>query len=484
MIHDLATTAGAAILLPLFAALVLGLVPSWRVGAIVNAVAATLTFAVVAFLPASIGQTGPLLLVDRLAVHLSLLTAFVAMTASWFSTAYVRVEVSQRRLNKARLRQYHAMFQLFCGALLAVLLSNNLGITWVAIEAATIAAALVIGLPRTAHAVEASWKFFVLCGAGIALALFGTTVLYLAALPALGPGLKAMSWTGLRQAAPTCDGAVLNLAFVFLLLGYGTKAALAPLHAWMPDAHAEGPTPMSAILSGSVLNVALFVILRLRGVMKANHAAIDPAFPLVALGLLSVLLAAFSLWPRRDVKRFFSYSSVEHAGVAAFAFGIGGPAATFAGLLHMTVHTLTKSATFQCVGRAAQMKGGQRFADITGLMSNHRALGLSLAACVIALAGLPPFGLFSSEFLVALAAVRASPWLAAVLLAGLVIAAWVQIARLQSLCLGPATADPGPVPPHAALVPVWLHLALVRVLGLAMPGAVFAWFTSIAQATP
>src|SRR5208283_4790485 len=187
VIHDLATTAGAAILLPLFAALVLGLVPSWRVGAVVNAVAATLTFAVVTFLPRSIGQSGPLLLVDRLAVHLSLLTAFVAMTASWFSTAYVRVEVSQRRLNKARLRQYHAMFQLFCGALLAVLLGNNLGITWVAIEAATIAAALVIGLPRTAHAVEASWKFFVLCGSGIALALFGTIVLYLAALPALGP---------------------------------------------------------------------------------------------------------------------------------------------------------------------------------------------------------------------------------------------------------------------------------------------------------
>ena len=315
-----------------------------------------------------------------------------------------------------------------------------------------------------------------------ALAL--AAMLYLAALPALGPGLPAMSWTGLQQVAAGCDATVLNLAFVFLLVGYGTKAALAPLHAWMPDAHAEGPTPMSAILSGSVLNVALFVILRLRGVMKANHAAINPALPLVALGLLSVLLAAFSLWPRRDVKRFFSYSSVEHAGVAAFAFGIGGPAATFAGLLHMTVHTLTKSATFQCVGRAAQMKGGQRFAEMSGLISNHRALGLSLAACVVALAGLPPFGLFSSEFLVALAAVRASPWLAAPLLAGLVIAAWVQISRLQSLCLGPATANPGPVPPRSALVPVWLHLALVLVLGLAMPGAIFAWFTSIAQATP
>jgi hydrogenase-4 component F len=368
--------------------------------------------------------------------------------------------------------------------MLLALLSNNLGVTWVAVEAATIAAVLVVGLPRTDAAVEASWKFFLICGVGIALALFGTIVLYLAALPALGPGLAAMSWSALAPAAAGCRGTLLNLAFVFLLLGYGTKAGLAPLHAWMPDAHAEGPTPVSAVMSGSILNVALFVILRLRGLLAANAEAIAPGPPIMALGLLSVLMAAFSLWRRRDVKRFFAFSTIEQSGLAAFAFGLGGPAAVFAGLLHLTLHTLAKSAIFQCVGRASQLKGGQTFAAIGGLIGNHRALGLVLAAGIIALAGLPPFGLFTSEFLIVSETIRRVPWLSVPLGLGIVVGAWALGARLLSLCLGAPTPDRGPSPSLLALAPAMLHLAAVLVLGLAMPAAVVAWLTGIAAAAP
>ena len=159
---------------------------------------------------------------DTLAAHIALLTAFVGLTTSWFSVDYVPGEIAARRLNRRRLRLYHAMYQCVVGGMLLALLSNNLGVTWVAMEAATIAAVLVVGVPRNAAAVAAAWKYFVICGVGIALALFGTVVLYLAALPALGPGMAAMSWTGLLAAAPRCDGPVLNLAFVFLLLGYGS----------------------------------------------------------------------------------------------------------------------------------------------------------------------------------------------------------------------------------------------------------------------
>jgi hydrogenase-4 component F len=464
---------------PALAALVLACVPSWRAGVWINCAGSAATFAGALLLPWQIGAPAPYLLVDALSVHLTLLTAFVGLTTSWFSLTYVRVEVARRRLDRQRLRLYHAMFQIFVGAMLLALLSDNLGVTWVAIEAATIAAVLVVGLPRTAQAVEASWKFFLICGVGIALALFGTIVLYLAALPALGPGTAAMSWSTLLPAAAHCDGTVLNLAFVFLLLGYGTKAGLAPLHAWMPDAHAEGPTPVSAVLAGSILNVALCVLLRLRGLMAANAAAgggaIAPGIPLMALGLISVLMAAFSLWQRRDVKRFFAFSTIEQSGLAAFAFGLGGPVATFAGLLHITLHTLAKASVFQCIGRAAQLKGGQRFSDIGGLLQTHRMLAITLAVGVVAVAALPPLGVFASEFLIGTETVLRAPWLALPLGIGLLVGAWALLARLQMLCLGAATPDRGPAPDVLAMLPVWLMLAVVLVLGLAMPAPVADW---------
>ena len=167
---------------------------------------------------------------------------------------------------------------------------------------------------------------------------------------------------------------------MFLLLGYGTKVGLVPLHAWLPDAHAEGPTPISAVLSGLLLNVALFAVLRFKSIMSANPAALAPGPLMVTLGLLSVVFASFMLYRRQDIKRLFAYSSIEHMGVITFAFGMGGTLANFAGLLHMALHSLTKSAIFFCVGHIAQVKGTQRMADIRGLTVSHPVLGWSLVA--------------------------------------------------------------------------------------------------------
>jgi hydrogenase-4 component F len=481
MLRELFTAQGLVVMVPLAAAAGLAFVTDFRLAAWINIGAATLAFGLACALPWE-PTKGPLLLVDPLAAHMAILTGFIGMTTAWFSRGYVAVEAAAGRLDAGRLREYHALFQTYLGFMLLALLSNNVPATWGSIEAATIASVLVVGLPRTAAAIEASWKQFLLCGVGISMAFFGTTLLYLAAVPALGSGLPAMSWSQLPTAAPQFHSAMLNLAFVFLLLGYGTKAGLAPLNAWMPDAHAEGPTPVSAVLSGSILNVALFVILRLRGLLDANAGAIAPGPPIMALGLASVLLAAFSLWPRRDVKRFFAFSSIEQSGVAAFAFGLGGVAATFAGLLHLTLHTLTKAAVLQCVGRATQLKGGQGFTDIGGLLVGHRALGLTLAAGIVAMAALPPFGLFASEFLVLSETVRRLPWLAVPLALGLLVGGWALAMRLISLCLGAPTADRGPAPGLPALVPAWVHLAVVLLLGLAMPGAVAAWLVAIAEA--
>ena len=195
-----------------------------------------------------------------------------------------------------------------------------------------------------------------------------------------------MVWTVVMTKAAAFDPALLNVAFVFLLLGYGTKVGLAPLHAWLPDAHAEGPTPISAVLSGLLLNVALYAVLRFKILLAANPRAIAPGPLMVTMGLVSLIFAAFMLYRRRDIKRMFAYSSIEHMGIIAFAFGIGGPLANFAGLLHMTMHSLTKSAIFFSVGHIAQVKGTQRIADIGGLTVTHPVLGWTLVIGVMAIA--------------------------------------------------------------------------------------------------
>jgi hydrogenase-4 component F len=469
--------------LPLLGAILVAIARDARAGALIVIGAAAAGLAAACQLPAQM-EAGLFLLVDPLSAHLAMLTAFVGLTTALISRPYIAHELATGRLDAGRVQTYHTLFLSFLGFMLLALLSNNLGVSWVALEAATISAVLVVGLPRTDVAIEASWKFFILCGVGIALAFFGTVVLYLAALPALGPGYGAMTWTELARAAPNCRATLLNLAFVFLLVGYGTKAGLAPLHSWMPDAHAEGPTPVSAVLAGSVLNVALLLILRLRGVMASNPQAIDPGPPIMVLGLLSVLLAAFSLWGRRDAKRFFAFSSIEQSGLAAFAIGLGGVTATFAALLHMTVHTLAKAAVYQSIGRASQRKGGQKFTDIVGLIASDRALGLTLAAAIIAVAGLPPFGLFASEVLILSATMRQQPFLVPLLVLGLLVGGWKLLARLISLCLGPPTLAKGPAAPWTSLLPTWVHLAIVAVLGFAMPASIAAWLVAAAQVVP
>ena len=254
-----------------------------------------------------------------------------------------------------------------------------------------------------------------------------------------------MAWTRLMQHAEAFDPALLNLAFIFLLLGYGTKVGLVPLHAWLPDAHAEGPTPISAVLSGLLLNVALYAVLRFKMLLTANTAALAPGSLMVGMGLVSVVFAALMLYRRRDVKRMFAYSSIEHMGIVTFAFGLGGPVAGFAGLLHMAMHSLTKSAIFFAVGHIAQAKGTQKLAEIRGLTESHPLLGWGLVLGVIAIVGMPPFGLFMSEFLLITSTFAREPLLAVPLVAGLLIGIGALILRMQGLAFGTPSPSPGVV---------------------------------------
>jgi hydrogenase-4 component F len=471
------------VLLPWAGAVALALVPRQRAAALANiAVSAATLVPALLLLGHPHGELGPLR-VDPLNAPLVALSALVGLTTAVFSGGQLPAE----RLDALRGRAYHAAFQLFMGAQALALLSDNLGIMWVAIEMATLSSVLMVALHGSPAAIEAAWKFFILCGVGIALALFGTIVLHLAAQPLAGHGDPGLSWAALRAVAAGCDPGLLNLAFVFLLVGYGTKAGLAPLHSWLPDAEAEGPIAISAVLSGLLLNAALVAVLRAVAVVRANPEALPPGPFLVALGLASVLLASLALWRRRDARRFFAWSSIEHMGLAAFAFGLGGAAANLAGLLHMAGHSVVKSAIFFGVGHAARLKGGQKLADIGGLAATHTALGWGLAVAVAAVAGLPPFVLFASEFLLLTETAARAWWLLPPLGLGLFAATAAKVAVLQGMCLGDPTPDvpegrrPGRAAALSALVPLWLHLALALAIGLALPSAVAGMLEAAAE---
>jgi hydrogenase-4 component F len=470
----------AAVLgIPLVAAAVLALLPHHRAAALVNVGATLLTFlAASALLVAPPTPATSYLLVDELNIVFIALSSFVGFTTSIFSASYIGHELEIGRLTPTHLRFYHAMYQILMFAMNLALLANNIGLMWVAIEIATLTTVMMVGVYRTHEALEAAWKYFILGSVGIGLALFGTILVYVAAQPVIGEGVGSMTWTKLVVHARAFDPAILNVAFVFLLLGYGTKVGLVPLHAWLPDAHAEGPTPISAVLSGLLLNVALYAVLRFKMLMSANAVAFAPGPLMVTLGLLSVLFAAFMLYRRRDIKRFFAYSSIEHMGIIVFAFGIGGPLANFAGLLHMTMHSLTKSGIFFTVGHVAQVKGTQRIAEMGGLTETHAWLGWSLVIGVIAIAGLPPFGIFMSEFLVVSSSFARAPLLVLLLVCGLLIALGALVLRLNSIAFGAPRGPSARV--KASYAPLFAHFALVLALGIYLPSPLVAWFQQVA----
>lgn len=474
-----------AVFLPLLAAPLIGLVGTPRQGALINLVLNIVVF----FITMAVFEVpgSGLIHADALGMIFGVLTSFVSLTTAISNIGFVRS--GSETMSIRRWRVYHAMCQVVLGSTLLGLYADNIGLLWVAMEGATIAASLAVSLPRTASALAAAWKYLILGGVGIALALFGTMLVYLAAQPVLGPGLKAMSFSVLSHHAAQLDGPLLTLAFVFLLFGYGTKAALVPLHGWLPDAYAEGPAPLTTGLSGLILNVALIAILRFRHLMEANFiaggAAMQPGPFLVTLGLASLLLAAFSLSWRRDARRFFGFSSIQHSGIAVFAFGIGGAVAIFGGLLHMLLHTLIKSALFQALIRGAALRGSASpgnysFAHLRGMLHTNKYLGWLLGACVFALTGLPPSGLFVSEFIIISQTIQRAPLFSLPLGLGLVLCAIAIIRHVGPLIFGPAPAHTKPEKTGPATSLITLHLALTFIIAFAMPWVLVHLLSSVA----
>ncbi len=429
---------------------------------------AALTFAAAAVAGGEAPTFGPseLLRADSLSALLMVCIAAVTTLALFFSPGLGR----ESQYDVEQLRRYHVFVNLFIFAMLLAVSANNVGIMWIAVEATTIFSAMVIPLALTKASVEASWKYILISSVGITLAFAGTVLGYFDFVALSGRSENALNWPVLLSAAPHLHPEVMRLAFVFVLVGFGTKAGIAPMHTWLPDAHSEAPSPLSAMMSGVLLTVALYAITRWKVIVDAT---LGPAFSnqlLLLLGLFSLLVAAFSLVIQRNYKRMLAYSSIEHTGLICIGLGLG-PLGVFAAFLHLVCHTAAKSMLFLLSGEVLHRYHSTELERVSGLLKTMPWTGAFFMAGMLAIVGLPPFGLFISEF----ALIRAGfaggrPGLMAAVLVLLAVGFVALLRHSNRMLYGmpPREITVGEVD-RWRIAPLFLAVCALVVLGLTLP---------------
>jgi hydrogenase-4 component F len=406
---------------------------------------------------------------DALSTLLALCVSVVAALAAWLGPGLG----ADDGYDAGQARRFRVFANLFAFTMLFAVTTNDVGFMWIAVEATTITSAVLIPLHVNKTSVEASWKYILIGSIGIALAFAGTVLAYFDFVNVAGRHETALRWTVLLAAAPSLHPDVVRLAFVFLLVGYGTKAGLAPMHTWLPDAHSEAPAPLSAMMSGVLLAVALYAVIRWEAVVQASvGAAFTDRFFLI-LGLLSLAMGAFSLLVQRNYKRLLAYSSIEHTGLMCLGLGLG-PLGAFATMLHLVNHTLAKSTLFFLSGRVLSRYQSTEIRHVSGLLRTMPGTGALFGAGALAIAGLPPFGLFISEFALVRAGFAAGrPWTMALVLGLLAVAFVGIIGHVNRMLYGPAAAGVGRGEgADWPLVPLGLCLGVVVLLGLILPAPV------------
>jgi hydrogenase-4 component F len=437
----------------------------------------SLTLAAAAVLGADVAFTGPVTAFDG-ALRADALSAFmaglIALVAGLAGFEAARDELPWR--------WYLPLFHLFVGTMLGAVVTDDVGIMWVAIEGTTLASVFLVNAERSRESLEAAYKYLLIGSVGIALAFVGTVLIYFADLRALGVD-SALRWTALREVAPALPGRLVEVAFVFLLVGYGTKAGLVPMHTWLPDAHSEAPAPVSALMSGVLLSVGLYAILRFKVV--ADLAA-GPEFAsrlLQVLGLASVAVAALFLWAPANFKRMLAYSSIEHLGLVCLGLGFGGPWGIAGAVLHVANHALAKSSLFVLAGRIRAAYGSAEVAAVSGLRGAMPRTARAYVAAMLALMGLPPFGLFISEVMIFRAGFESGHVAVTSAAIALVVLAFGGLLRaLHRMLDGTAPATVCEASTWGSIVPVALALGLLLVTGLAWPAGFAAALDHIVAA--
>lgn len=434
------------------------------------------------FTGADVAALGEWFRVDRLSAVFVALIALIGPCTGVYSIPYVRHDVDEGKLDPSQVKQYYVFFSLFLFSMLVATTSNNIIMMWVSVELTTLSTVFLVGVYRTKLALEAAWKYVVVCTAGVAFGLFGTLLVYANAADIMADPHRAAFWSDIVSYAGQMDHVLMMIAFVFAAIGFGTKAGLFPMHTWLPDAHSEAPSPVSGLLSGVLLKCALLVIMRFY-ILAA--LCTGPGFPqtiMLILGVLSVCYAAFMVYRQHDLKRKLAYSSCENVGLIAVCFGIGGPIGIAAGLIHCVGHGLVKALMF-CLSGNVMMKYHTRDLDsIRGVCKVAPVTGVLFAAGCLAIAGFPPFALFVSEMGLVLGGVAAGQvGIVVVVLAALlvVVMAFVRVITGSALGEAPEQVERGEVS-ALALAPEVVLIALVVWLGVAMPGPLAA---SVGDAT-
>ncbi len=409
---------------------------------------------------------------DSLSAFMVVVIGTVSLLATVFTPRTMRQEITSGVTTARYARHYVVLMQVFITCMLSAVLTANLGVLWVSIEATTIATTFLVSHRRTDGAFEASWKYVILCSIGIALAFLGTVLIYYAQLHASGPvHTSSLDWTSVMSVAHHLDPNVTRLAFALLVVGYGTKVGLVPMHSWLPDAHSQAPAPVSALMSGVLLTVAFYGLLRFRAVAVA---ALGPAFPralLLVVGIASLLLATVMLIAQRDLKRMLAYSSIEHMGLLAIGAAVGTPLAIAAVLLHILGHGITKSVLFLSSGEIYHLEGTTEIAKISGLLARRPTLAGIFGFGVLSLVALPPFSLFVSELTMARAEVDAGLWWAvaiSLVCLSVIFAAVTRHAR--QILLGTPSPDAAPSPLAASVA-----VPLITALGACVALGVLSW---------
>lgn len=462
------TLAFAPILVPALAAALHALF-GWRRATVwVGTASAGLVLAAAVGLAVAVVD-GPLLVgrflrVDAVSAFMLIVIGAVALITAVATPAHLAAEMAAGRASARTAARMSVLVQLFLAAMALAVLAADLGVLWIAVEATTIVTAFLVGLRRSRAAVEAAWKYVVICSAGIALALLGLVVLNFAAQES-GAGLD---WAALVAAGPQLDPGVTRIAVVLLVVGFGTKAGLAPLHAWLPDAHSQAPAPVSALMSGVLLSVAFYALLRIRVVADLALGPDLMRALLLTASLASLVIAASLLLAQRDHKRMLAYSSIEHMGLLALGAAAGGTAATAAVLLHVLGHGLAKAVLFLGAGRLLQIAGTSRIDGVRGLAAQQPVLAGCLGFGVLALIGLPPFSIFASELGIARAGfTEGIGWATAAALVLVVVIAAALVGHTSRMLLGAPPDGPPTAPlPRSTAIALVGGLLAAAALGI------------------
>ncbi len=421
---------------------------------------------------------GRYVILDPFGAWVILCAAIVYLLASIYAVGYMRLLDEEERLPR-----FYALFAGFGLTTLIGPMMNSAGLYWIAIELTTLVSTFLVAFERAPESIEAAWKYIIVVSGGISLALLGTVLFYWAGSFVLGPRYD-MTWAVLRGAAPQMNPALLLLAFLLVLVGYGTKVGLAPMHTWLPDAHSEGPAPVSALLSGALLNTAMVGIVRYLAIIEAADPGPLPRAALIVLGAFSLFVAAMFIVRQRGIKRLMAYSSVEHMGIMALGFGFGGVLGVAGALYHMLNHTLNKSLMFFGAGSMMRSYETKDIGAIREVGRRFPVVGALWLAGAVAITGAPPFGLFASEFTILRAGLRGPHVWAAIVMALLLIVIFIAfLNHFRVMYFTPAEGELAPMRPVSAWcsVPMWLAFVPLLVLGLWWPEAIWHYFGVIAR---